>query len=308
MTKPSRKCRRPADSGVPNLESITEVKRLQKDMLDRLQRSTQDPISYVGLAYCSPKHCGRIGCSEACAFGTRRRRGNDIPKIVRLLEQRGGPLHEVRIYRRSWDRPFGELANVSVAVAKQLLHRVLDSLFDPTLVAVGTFKVAPDYIESQWKCEMHLIVAGAEKDNLVTRFSATRPGTGGGDIRVDTVGDLNRAICDVTKCNVQPRRYFFQPTVGKRPMKAQRAEFYRWLSGLDVDGRVIRHGCDRHFNRITNKKPKTTKARAKRRGYPYHLMPYMFGTRENDANSSMFVPKSAGTRLVDTWDSYYDEE
>jgi hypothetical protein len=189
-----------------------------------------------------------------------------------------------------------------------LLHRVLDGLFDPTLVAVGAFKIAPDYDDLRWKCEMHLIIAGAAKNDLVTGFSATRPGTGGGNIQIDVVGDLSKAVRDVTECNVQPRRSFFQQTVGKQPKKPQRSEFYRWLLGLSVNARAIRHGCDLHLNRVRNRKPKTLKPRAKRRGYPDHLMPYMFGNREHDVNSGTFEPKNPNDRIGEAPPDYYNDD
>jgi hypothetical protein len=42
------------------------------------------------------------------------------------------PVCEVRVSRDCWARPTGELYNVSIAAAKQLNRRALDSLYYPT--------------------------------------------------------------------------------------------------------------------------------------------------------------------------------
>jgi hypothetical protein len=44
---------------------------------------------------------------------------------------------------------------------------------------------------------------------------------------------------------------------------------------------LIRYGCDRYFNKLENKKPRTFRATVRKpRPYPYHLKKYMFGCRE----------------------------
>ena len=65
----------------------------------------------------------------------------------------------------------GEIRDVSVAAAKQLNRRALD-IFIPELVAFGTFKVslASEYVEPHGICELHEIVAEAEKSDLEKAF------------------------------------------------------------------------------------------------------------------------------------------
>ena len=66
----------------------------------------------------------------------------------------------------------------------------------------------------------------------------------------------------------------------ERPTKLQRREFYKWLLGLPPGARLIRYGCDQHFNKL-EKKPHTFRATVRKpRPYPYHLKKYMFGARE----------------------------
>jgi hypothetical protein len=96
------------ESGSDNSQSIKNARRLQQDMLQQLaQHPSIDPLSYVGLEYCRPNHCARLGCAEACWFGNRRRSLEDIRAIERLLQPFDGPLYEVRIIRGVWARPFG---------------------------------------------------------------------------------------------------------------------------------------------------------------------------------------------------------
>ena len=73
-------------------------------------------------------------------------------------------------------RPFGKLRQSNIAAAKQLHRRALDSLYDYKLIAVGTFKVspAPENEGEHWICEIHLIVAGATKEDLERAFSTRR--------------------------------------------------------------------------------------------------------------------------------------
>jgi hypothetical protein len=72
MTKALEEPPRRADTG-SRTDNPTRVERLQQDMLACLRKPGHDPISYAGLAYCGPQGRGRVGCSEACWYGNRRR-------------------------------------------------------------------------------------------------------------------------------------------------------------------------------------------------------------------------------------------
>jgi hypothetical protein len=293
-------------------ESVTDLERRQQDMLDLLQRSSHDPVSYVGLAYCGPERCCRVGCSEACVFGCLQRRSHHLPAIRHLLERHEGPLHEVRVLLPSWSRSFGALSRINMATARQLHRRALDRLFNPTLIAVGSLKVVPNYNWKEWNVEIHLIVAGAKKNELEKVFSIHRLGKEK-EVRVTRVDHLGTAIEGATDGTLQPRR---QGLARVPPKKAQRAEFYRWLSELEVDSRLIRYGCDRHFNPLT-KKPRTLKAKPrKKRPYPTWLTPWMFGVnleRDEEVNSMTYIPAKKPVpgdrvRVVTRGPDYYNEE
>ncbi len=274
--------------GVSDFESIDDVNRAQQDMLRRLSDTSIKPRRYAGFADCEPDRCGRDTCKEACAFGTRRRRLDEIRSALRLLKATDGPICEVRLARASWTRPVGDLRKVSIAAAKQLNRRALDSLFNPGLVTVGTLKVfAYSLVDDRcWVTEIHQLVAGAKEADLTLAFSHGR----GGDEYVDYVRvtqvdnlDLAQAMSDVLKRDLQSWPHPWEPQVVRvRPGKARRTEYYSWLLKLDVGDRMIRYGCDRYFNAL-NKRPRVQKPKIrKKRPYPYWLEGHMFGAHGED--------------------------
>jgi hypothetical protein len=273
MTKPSKEGPRGGDteSGTNN---PTAVERLQQDMLACLRKSGQDPISYAGFAYCTPKSCGRVGCSEAGAYGNARRRRHAVSRIKTLLTHQPEPLYEVRVARPFWVREFGGLIGCNdIRSAKQLVRRVLDNLYDNTLIAVGTYNTTPF---GSWVGGVHLIVAAHDKEALIKAFSAVRPGEHP-DVRVDVVRDLGVTITEVMDCDLPQKRPNF---VEDKVPRGQRAEFLSWLLTLDVDARLILYGCDRDFNNIERelriRPPKIKKPRPN----PVWLERYRFGHGE----------------------------
>jgi hypothetical protein len=283
MTKPSKEDPRTADTE-SGTNDPTAVERLQQDMLACLRKSGQEPISYAGLAYCTPTGCGRIGCSEACAYGNARRRRHAIPRIKALLTHQPEPLYEVRVARPFWVREFGGLIGCNdIQSAKQLVRRVLDNLYDNTLIAVGTYKTTPF---ARWAGGMHLIVAARDQEALITALSAVRPGELAG-VFVKAIQDLDSTIGEVMST-------YLPEVIENEVPRQRRTELYSWLLTLDVDARLIRYGCDSVFE-PTNRKPRTKPHKPKkRRRIPIWLEPYWFGGpfwRDNDPNRGGFVPK-----------------
>jgi hypothetical protein len=161
-------------SKVPPFETVEYAERLQNDLLRALRTTSIDPAQYKGLADCGPKHCGCAPqCLEVCWLGTRRRRLTEIPAVYTLFEAIEGPIYEVRIIRSSWAQPIGRLQDVNVAAIKQWNRRKLDSLYMPSLVAVGMLKIRlPTEDEApHWIPEIHQLVTGADEEELRQRFS-----------------------------------------------------------------------------------------------------------------------------------------
>jgi hypothetical protein len=265
-----------AKLGVTKIETIAETQRRHTDLVLRLQDASVPRRQYEGLEDCSFDHCGRVNCIEVCHFATRRRRLQEIVATCRLLKKVGGRAYEVRVTRASWTQPAGNLRKVSIAAAKQLNRRALDKLYNPNIVAIGTFKLVPPVDQSgdQWQPEIHLIVAGATREELERAYS--------GDMRIDKVQHIGQTISEVLRRDLEPSQHtcYYQPT----PKKAQRTEYYEWVQGLAVGVRMIRYGCDRYFNPL-KKQPRVFRPKLpKKRPYPIWLAFHMFGSHAQNCN------------------------
>ena len=290
--------RRIAELGIADFETAEDVERLQADMLARLERSSVDPDRYAGLDDCRSNFCGRVNCLEACWFGARRRRLNEIAAVYDLLQRSRGPMYEVRFVRGFWARPFGQLRQTNVAAAKKLNGRALDKLFNPKLVAVGTFKVSATPERGQlWICEIHQIIAGAERPDLENVLSSKRQGMRiSNRLWLQEVENLAQVISNVfqrdLECWQDPED---EEVASPDPSKARRREFYKWLLSLSPGERIVRYGCDQHFNEL-RKQPRTFRATVRKpRPYPYHLKRYMFGCRERaEIDDDIYDPHEGG--------------
>jgi hypothetical protein len=257
--------------GVSGFETVKRVQRRQARMLRLLQHSSVDPNWYAGLDACRLDYCGRVNCLEACPFGALRRRLRQVPSALRLLQDANPPFHEVSVSRALWSRPFGKLVEVSVAAARQLNCRALDSLYiregalyhRESVLAVGSFKVAasPPNETERWICEIHQVVASAQKEEL-ERALSTRRYRGETRtkvfypfedyVRVQEIKDLASMVSKVLRSDLSGWQHAISP---ERPTKAQRKEFYRWLLGLRPDTRLICYGCDKNFKKL-ERRPK----------------------------------------------------
>jgi hypothetical protein len=255
----------------------------QADMLQRLKSNAWFRRLGKALACCTAERCGRMSCVEVCVIADGRSRQRLVSAAQRLLLKADCPFYEVRLVRGIWARPVGELVNVSIAAAKQLNRRALDSLFIPALVAVGRFKVSLNltHHDPYWLCEIHQIVAGASKEVLERAFV----GTWGREkydsvVRIAEATDLRRTIEKVLNADLRTWKHpDLDDGISASPTKARREEFYRWLFSLPFGERIIRYGCDRYLNRL-KKKPRTMRAKIyKPRPYPAWLTPHMFGNR-----------------------------
>jgi hypothetical protein len=284
-----------AKLGIDDFETVADVERMQRDLLGRLKRSSIDPDRYAGLEYCRADRCGRVNCLEACAFGAFKRRLTDVRAAVRLLNSARGPFHEIRVSRALWSRPFGKLDKAPIAAARQLNRHALDRLYDCEIIAVGSFNVAPSpaYQEKRWICEIHQVVAGANKDNLERVFSTKRSR---GEIctrkrmlfvdylRVKEIQALGPIVSEVLKYDLSGWQHPWRPEMSiERPNKPQRREFYAWLLSLSPRARLMRYGCNRQFKNLERKPripppPRT----ARKHPYPFWLEPYFFGSVQRE--------------------------
>jgi hypothetical protein len=199
-----------------------------------------------------------------------------MPALRRLFKSVPGPLYELRIGRRRWQRRSGALTAVSIKAAEQLNRRALDSLYTAGIVAVGSFKVA--VLDDEWVPEIYQIVAGATRSDLERVFTPTRwTKNGAVTVWVKEVEHLGRSIREVLSHELKIWHHPCAAPSERRPKQAERTEYYEWLLALPVGARAIRFGCDRYYNYL--KKPardRVIKAK-KRRPYPVWLSHHMFG-------------------------------
>jgi len=179
--------------------------------------------------------------------------------------------------------------------AKQMTRRELDKLYYPKLVAVGTYKPACFMIrdEAVWVCGVHLLVAGVGGQSDLERVF------GGSWQRIEQPSELSvRRVVDLSEAIKRTFATGFEwwgetIALSKKEKQRLKTNYLSWLFSQKPDERVIRYGCDRHFNKL-KKKPRIfkTKAPPRKRPYPHWLEHYMFGGELRSGQLSDFVPGS----------------
>jgi hypothetical protein len=287
-----------AELGISNFETEVRVQRLQIRLNQILRGARVSHPGVIGLANCTVDKCGREKCSEACYFGAYRRRMKEIPAAFRLISEHAGPVCLVRVARSAWVRPVGELASVSIGAIKQLNRRALDSLCYPGLVAVGTITVHlwRQTRPRQWAAGIEQVVAGAPTEELERAYSIGASGELSNIIcRVTKVLDFDEAISTALRRRLvlhKPRgpisgsggwrRVRPADMVSPQPDAVEWAEYFQWLTSLPVNVRLLRYGCDRHFNQLAKQSRLIRWRLRKMRPYPYWLAPWQFGNHPRD--------------------------
>jgi hypothetical protein len=294
----NKQIRRLRNLGVPNFESVADARESQTDLLKCLTRTDIDPVQYADLSDCRTHACGRKTCSDACAFGARRRRLQEILAVYNLLKQTGGPVYEVYFRRPAWERCSGELGTISLSAVKKLNSRILNKLYNPGVVSVGVVKVLPQIDEPTWTVAVHEVIAGANKADLDQVFAGIAYVK---QLKPNAVG---QAIASVLRRDLDLMD-------GSPPKASRRAEFYQWTLDMLADARVVRYGCDVRFKKL-NKKPRIFRPKAKKkRPYPHWLVRHQFGGPKwanVDPHGSTFDAKNKNkaTTIRDPGPEYYD--
>jgi hypothetical protein len=299
--------RKIANLGIVDFETVAEVRERQADLLDGVKADGLDHAYSDGLADCQPKVCGRKHCTDACAFGARHRRAEEIVAVHRLFKAAHGPIFEVRLERQLWERRRGELRTVSLAAVKKFNSRALDTLYNRNVMAIGIVTVAVQFQAPCWTAQIHQIVVGASKTDLDRAFSNLA------SIKQVADQDLPHVISSVLRRDLQLRHHPFEREPwGPTPKRKHRAEFYQWVLRLDAGARMIRYGCDRHFKKLMKKERKPPPPKIpKKRPYPIWLKNHMFGSKKwEDTNPLLLVgtkPLNKISRIVDPGPDYYTD-
>jgi hypothetical protein len=270
-----------------------QARRAQADVLERLRRSRLAETKYQGLRKCTAGRCGMQRCRDVCRYGNLRRRGEQVKAVLRLFQKCDAPYFEVRIGHGAWSRPFGQLARVNLAAAKQLNRRGFDALHVPSMVAVGMLKVSLSSEEEggQWKPVIHSIVCGVEREDIEKAFMAKPHPRHRHYVLITPITNLKTAIARVLSVESADRLQDNDGFELVRPKASVRGEYYRWALRFDAGARLIRYGCDRHFNKL-KKNGRTIRPKVRKpRPNPTWLARWQFGTYEREQ-----------------WDRYRDPE
>jgi hypothetical protein len=202
-----------------------------------------------------------VDCSEACWFGTLRRRIPEALAIRRLMEKQHKPPHKIAVWKPVWGCPNGWLHLIKPEISRAETTRILNGMCSPSAVAVGTVKIIPTgFVDKRYFCEIHAIVGGAPRQQIELPFSFIDESNI--TVGISEITDLDVAIDEVMGRNSM------QPRDEHPPGPAELAEFYTWLANMKVGARLFRYGCDENFNLTTDRKvrlPRPKKHRPWRR-------------------------------------------
>lgn len=263
---------------VSKFGTASKIERAQADIVARLRQTDLPRVKFKGLAKCKAQGCGMNRCRDVCRYGSERRLEAQAAAARKLLKKVGGPYFEVHVGRQSWQQPAGGLDKVSLAAAKQVERNALDKLHMPDIAAVGMVKAAfmPDE-GGRWHVEIHQVIAGLGREEIRAAFSTRLDNSRVNFFWIDEVTDLNPAVRRVLNQSVMIRQRPDDDDEPAWPKKRARGEYYRWALSLGNGERVIRYGCDRHFNQI-EKTGRTIKSKPPRKYNAPWLEKYQFGS------------------------------
>lgn len=171
-----------------------------------------------------------------------------------------------------WAQAFDDL-HPPIVAAKKANQRALYNLYDPDVVAVGTFKVS--VAADDYRCEIHQIVAGAAEHALKRAFVPSEKVEVAGFFWMKEVENLGPAISSVLRHGprtwknplqrertneapnsakatrwrtVSPATFSADPEAPSNATNDCWREYYAWRLSLMNDACMVRYGCDRHFN------------------------------------------------------------
>jgi hypothetical protein len=247
-----------ATLGLPDFETPSACEKRQRALRAALGDSPEGQIIARDLADCARDGCRRDACDDACYFAAARRRSRLIRHAHGLLVQHNGPLLLATIEHPNWEAPVGGLAGTGTQGPREWIKRRLESLFNAAdVIAVGQFERALNVKldgSSSWSGEVHVVVAGASKEQLRDAFGIARRYHRDPQEKlhhVKAVHGLGRALGHALTYFLARRVAYITNTgrQGRRSMPLQReqlAELGAWHASLKSGERVVLFGCRRH--------------------------------------------------------------
>jgi hypothetical protein len=257
---------------------MTKIAVLQRDIADRLEhRSSFRKVAKV-IANCQGGECTR--CGDVCPTRASQWYRDNSQSLHRLFRTSGGTsIRKFDLCRTTWTQDKGHLADASLEAVFKSLRRALDSLRQPSLVAVGTVDAL--WGPTEWHIGARVIVAAAPEVDLYRAFDHTK----------DIEGPLE--ILAVPNVDVALQRLFRESQYAKCsawsvdntvPKRSLRGEYYAWLAGLEPNARVFRYGCDRYFNKMKKMLRPIELKPKKRHPNPWWLEIYRYGNHPDQCD------------------------
>ncbi len=263
---------------------------LQRGVIKRLKANGASAFITASLSRCSSTRCTRSPCRQVCVFGARRWQAASIAAARRLLKNHEGPLFAVRVGRAQWRKPRGELHRMSMTAACKLIRRAFDSLYNPAIIAIGTFKITSWSDQfGPWRMELDLVVAGVPSKILYQIFSNPRY-RAEDSLVLSAVEDATQAVTNVLTHNQNQIPATSRDSESLRHANTDtEAELDGWLLPMPNGALAFRYGCDRYFGELKKShRPRLAKPRKRRRS-PEWLQQYQFGS---DTRVEMDIAKN----------------
>jgi len=251
---------------------VTEIADLQRDIADRLAHKPACRSVAKLIASCQRGECAR--CGDACPNRAAQWLRDNSKSLHKLfLGSSGVSVQEFLLSRTTWGRQEGHLADASLKAVFKSVRRALDSLRDPSLVAVGMIDAW--WGPSEWNVGARVFVAVPPDLDLYQAFDSTK--NIGGPLKILAVPNVDVALKRLFR-DAQRAKCTQWRADGAVPKRSLRGEYFAWLAGLKPTARIFRYGCDRYFNKM-KKALRPIELKPKRgHTYPRWLEPYMYGS------------------------------
>lgn len=267
---PDAEHERLAALGLDKFETAAAVARRQQAMVRALARTDAPPGLIRGLGHCSADTCVLRRCRDGCHVGQRRLRAGLIPQSDDLLRAQPGPLLSATLVHPRWEVPYeAGPGAISIPAVKQHVKRGFMRFTAKTgkrPTAVGAFEVClnRDFAGTKtWAGQVHLIVAGATRDELHAALGIGRRyplPPYAKPLVVEEVSNTARQQAYALKRYAEQRIAYLGKNGRQErnhlPLDARdQRNFDRWLCRLSLGERVILVGCKRLNGKLVSVLP-----------------------------------------------------
>jgi hypothetical protein len=249
---------------------MTAIRDLQRDIADRLGHKQSFRGIAKKIANCERGACTR--CGDACPIRAARWFQDHTTSLQRLFRKKA-QIRQFHFGRNTWSSEPGHLADTDVKTIFKATRRALDTLQEPSIIAVG---MADAYWSlTEWRVGAAVIVAAPASVDIYRAFDHTKDIAG--PLEIVSVTDVSAALEKLFTGSQRAKRGGPSEDERVRPKNKLRAEYYSWLASMEPGERVFRYGCDRYFNQLKKTRRLLHLRPKKGHPYPFWLRDQMFG-------------------------------